>query len=217
MIDRHPVLSGAYEAYLTSHDSAAFVAAVGSRYLISTLERLAEFGSCPTRRAAVVALHFLSDYQSQAVLGRRLRDTDRAVRVLAEHGIVELWRRWGNERQRHRLSDIIRRNMAGQCDLVIREATEFMEEAPGFAEVWNQRAIAFYHCADYERAVEDCRQTLLLNAYHFPAAVGLANCYLELDDAFTALEAFRLADKLNPDMEDVRAQIRYLQRVLEEK
>ena len=45
----------------------------------------------------------------------------------------------------------------------------------------------------------------------------MAHCYLELGDGFAALECFRRALKLNPDMEGVRAQVQYLERSLEEK
>jgi hypothetical protein len=45
----------------------------------------------------------------------------------------------------------------------------------------------------------------------------MGHCYLEMDDPFAALECFRRAVKLNPDLEDVRAQIDYLQRTLEGK
>ena len=47
------------------------------------------------------------------------------------------------------------------------------------------------------------------------AAVGLGHCYLELSDAVGALEAFRRALRMNPDMEGIRAQIQYLERSLE--
>jgi len=82
---------------------------------------------------------------------------------------------------------------------------------------WNQRAIACFELDLFEDAANDCQQTLELNAYHFAAAAGMAHCYLELNDAFAALECFRRALRINPDLEGIRAQVAYLQRTLEGK
>ena len=80
---------------------------------------------------------------------------------------------------------------------------------------WNQRAIAYFHLRRCDESANDCHQTLELNPYHFGAADGMAHCYLEMNDAFAALECFRRALRLNPDMEGVRVQVEYLQRSLE--
>jgi tetratricopeptide (TPR) repeat protein len=99
----------------------------------------------------------------------------------------------------------------------IREATELIDEAPWFAEAWNQRAIGYFARQQFEDAANDCHQTLELNAYHFGAAVGMAHCYLQLDEPFAALENFHRALRLNPDLEDVKGQIEMIQRALEGK
>jgi hypothetical protein len=44
----------------------------------------------------------------------------------------------------------------------------------------------------------------------------MAHCYLELDDARSALECFRRALKLNPDLEDVRTRISFLKQTFED-
>jgi hypothetical protein len=46
--------------------------------------------------------------------------------------------------------------------------------------------------------------------------VGMAHCYLETGEAFAALECFRRAVELNPNLESVRGQIEFLERALEE-
>jgi len=214
---RRPDLERLYHRYLETENTAAFIQSVSQSYLLSTLERLARGGRHVTRRAAIMALGFLGDYAQNPALGRALHDRDRGVRLLADSGIRQLWRRDGNNSQQQRLARIIRLNNNQQYSESIAEAGALIEDAPWFAEAWNQRAIGFFARRKFEDAANDCHQTLELNAYHFGAAVGMAHCYLQLDEPFAALENFRRALRTNPDLEDVRGQIESIQRALEGK
>jgi len=206
-----------YARYLADENSAAFISAVSQRYLIGTLERLAEYGRVASRRAATLALSLVGTYESNAVLGRALNDRDRCVRMIAENGLRDLWMRDGSQEQQSRLKVLVRLNASQQFDEAAEAASELIDEAPSLAEAWNQRAIAYFHIDRYEDSANDCHQTLELNPYHFGAAVGMAHCYLELNDAYAALECFRRALRLNPDMEEVRVQADQLERMLEGK
>jgi tetratricopeptide (TPR) repeat protein len=164
-----------------------------------------------------MALGFLADFTSNTVLGRRLRDSDRGVRMLAENGLREIWCRDGSDSQQLWMRKLIRLNISKQSPVAIEQASLLIDEAPWFAEAWNQRAIAYYRVGRYAESVDDCSQTLELNPYHFAAAVGMANCYLQLNDGYAALECFRRALKLNPNLERVRTQAARLQKVLKRK
>jgi tetratricopeptide (TPR) repeat protein len=214
---RRPTLQRLYHRYLETEETATFVREVARHYLSSTLARLAAGGDYVSRRAAVMAIGFLGDYSHNAILGRAMSDHDRGVRLLADSGIRQLWRRDGNLHQQRTLTRICRLNQNEQYAEVIHEASALIDEAPAFAEAWNQRAVAYFATRRFEDAANDCHQTLELNAYHFGAAIGMAHCYLHLDEPFAALENFRRAVALNPDLEDVRGQIDMLQRALEEK
>ena len=52
---------------------------------------------------------------------------------------------------------------------------------------------------------------------YFLAALGAANCNLELDRIQPALEGYRLALAINPDLDTVRSQIDYLARIAEDR
>ncbi len=212
-----PVLLTLYERYLDERDARLFAKAVSQRYATATLERLAQVGDRYRRRAAVLALGLLADYDSNHVMGGALVDVDRGVRMLAENGIRHVWNRDGNSHQRKQLVEIIRRNDAGEFDKAIELATELLEQAPGFAEAWNQRAVAYFQSGCYADSIRDCRQTLEINPYHFGAASGMGRCYLKLDDRISALECFRRALRLNPNLEQIRAQVIYLQKSLKGK
>lgn len=214
---RVALLQGYYQSYLKNPDSARFIKKVSSRYTLGTLERLTSHGSPSTRRAAALALGFLADYDSNHVLGRCLQDGDRAVRTLAENAIRNVWRRSGSESQRQLLETVIRLNAAQQYHEAIVRATELIEQAPWFAEAWNQRAVAYFQGGRHKESIRDCHQALEINPYHFLAAAGMGQCHLHLSNHAEALESFKRALRLCPDLEGVRANVTYLERSLKRK
>lgn len=214
---RHPFLDRLYLRYLDDEESAGFITAVSRHYSIPTLERLAEFGQYLSRRGAILALGYLGSFRSSPTMAHALRDSDRVVRILAENGIFDLWCRDGNDSQQQQMRIVVRLNDAHQFEEAHALASQLIDEAPQFAEAWNQRAIASFRLGHYEDAANDCQQTLELNSFHFAAAVGMAHCYLELGEGLAALDCFRRAFDLNPNLDSVRGQIEYLERALEER
>jgi tetratricopeptide (TPR) repeat protein len=211
---RTPALHGQYHQYLVDQDTAKFGRQVRRRYTVGTLERLAVAGDRMARRAAILALSQLGDYNSNATLGRALHDDDRGVRMLAESGIRQLWSRIGTTGHRRQLEAIVELNAQQRFDEAVTRATRLIEEAPWLAETWNQRALALFSTGRYPESIHDCSQALEINPYHFGAATGMAQCHLKLNNRHLALECFRRALRLNPNLEGVRAHVLYLQRTL---
>lgn len=211
---RLPLLNDFYNQYLIDHDANALGNRVLQKYGIGTLERLASEGKRMTRRAAVLALGLVADYESNAVLGRAMVDEDRGVRTIAENGIRALWCRDGSPKQQRHLHRVIQLNAAQRFDDAIRQATLLIAESPALAESWNQRAVAYFSTGRYRESICDCEQALELNPYHFGAASGMGQCHLQLNDRAMALECFRRALGLNPGLEGVRAHVLYLQRTI---
>lgn len=205
-----------YTDYLADRDAAEFIRRTSLSYTVSTLERLAVSSASPTRRAAVLALGKLADFRSNHVLGRAMQDEDRMVRLLAEDGIRNLWRRAGSVRENLDLGVILRCNVAKQYEEAIQLASDLIAMSPAMAEAWNQRGVAHYHLGRYAKSIHDCRQALEFNPYHFDAATGMGQCYLQLGRYERALECLRRALKLNPELEGVRAGIYYVRRALKE-
>ena len=211
---RSPIIVVEYQRYLNSQDSASFIKAIAQRYTCATLERLAQTGNRYARRGAVLAIGFLGDYSSNTIVGRALTDRDRGVRTIAENCIQDLWCRVGSREQRLMLRNIVRLNQARKYDDAVRLATDLIHESPWIAEAWRQRGTAHFQLAQYDAAIRNCHQALEINPYHFSAAAGMGHCFMLQDDLVAALESFRRALRLNPGMEDIRAQVIQLQRAL---
>jgi tetratricopeptide (TPR) repeat protein len=214
---RSPHLLDLYETYLDNQDSAGYIHQVSLRYTQGTLQRLSRHPFREVRRAAVLALGFLGGYQCNHTMGRSLLDDDRTVRTLAENGIRSVWTRVGSEQDRQELAEILRLNTAQQFKEVIQRANKLIERCPWYAEAWHQRAIAHYALGRMADAIRDCHETLEINPYHFVAATSMGQAYLELENPVSALECFRRALRLNPNLESVRNHVVRLARLVEDK
>jgi tetratricopeptide (TPR) repeat protein len=212
---RPPLLLMLYQQYLDQQNSAEFTNKVSQSYASGTLERLSRHPSREVRRAAVLALGFLGDYESNNAMGRALLDADRTVRMLAQDGIRSLWMHAGNETERKELKVIVRLNAAHLHRDALVRAANLIERAPWFAEAWHQRAVAFCAMGKIIESIRDCHQTLEINPYHFVAATSMGQAYLQLQNSISALECFRRALRLNPDLEAVRVQVDRLTRLVE--
>ena len=187
---------------------ATFSTHVSELYTPGTLERLTQHAAREIRRAAVLALGLLADYQANAALGAALMDKDRTVRVLAKNAIRAVWTRAGDQTDRSQLATIARLNAARRYQEVLKLADELLARNPGLAEAWNQRAFAHFALGHFAESIRDCNNALELNPYHFIAAAGMGRAYLELANPLAALESFRRALGLNPELQGIRAKPR---------
>ena len=212
---RYPKLERFYQQYLDDEDSARFIRSVTCHYTVGTLDRLVTSQRVQTRRAAILAIGYVGDFSLNETMGNALSDSDRAVRMLADHNIRQIWHRQGSFQERSLLSKLERLNASNQCDEAIELSSELLSKNQSLGEAWNQRSIAYSSKGQLELAVADCRETLNCNRFHFPAAVGMGHCCLKLNSAESALGCFQLALRINPDLESLRLQVRRLQRMLD--
>jgi len=211
-LPRTALLQDWHESYVESHDSATFTRQLAPRYAPSTLERLLTTGPRELRRAAAAALGLIGDYESNAALGAALTDSDRGVRMAAEESIQAVWTRAGTAAQRERLATIVRLNEMKQFRTAVARSTELIREAQRCAEAWNQRAAAHFGLHRFVESIGDFREALDLNPYHFAAAAGMGQCYLQLGNTTSALDCFQRALRINPGLEGVRANVQQLER-----
>lgn len=206
----------AYQDYLESSDTAQFVAMIARNYTNATLLTILDRCDVLQRRAAALALGFLGDITCQDSLGAALCSGDRRLRLVADDTLRAVWARDASEEQRAMLDKIIRMN---ECDLFeesVALCDQLIDNAPRYLEAYNQRALALFHLRDFDRSIDDCRRVLKLSRYHYGAWIGMGHCLLENGDVWGALDSFRMALSIYPDLEPVRLQIRTLERSLQE-
>jgi len=203
-----------YCRFLATENSAGFVESVCEDYTIATLEKLVHQGNSTIRRAAALALGFCGEFECNESLGRALRDSDRGVRLLADHGIRQLWFRAGSPMYRPAIVRSAWLNRCGKHEEALELAHWLITADPDLAEAWNQQANAQSGLDDHESSIQSRKEVLYLNRYHFPAASCMATSYLQQDEVILSLESFRLALDINPDLDNVRSQIGRLERIV---
>lgn len=100
---------------------------------------------------------------------------------------------------------------AGDMEAAIGHLTALTDHAPDFAEGWNARATAYFQAGEYGPSINDIARTLTLNPRHFGALSGLGMIFEQLGDEERALEAYKAALAIHPQLEGVRESIERLE------
>lgn len=212
---RWPRLMEYFDDYLIHARADEFAARVDKVYTQGTLQRLVTHPVAQVRMAAITALGMIGDYDSNHVLGMALLDEMRAIRTAADEAIRRVWMKAGTTQHRRRLAALVRLNTGRHYQAAMQLAAELAHEAPELAEVWHQWATACFYSDRYEEAVRYCHEALELNPYHFAAAALMGQAYLKVSNQVGALDSFRRALRLNPDLEGVRVYVAKLSRIVE--
>lgn len=172
----------------------------------------------PERRAEAVA--WIAEHGTQAdgeALSRRLADENPVVRGLAEQGLWILWHRSGDKA----VDELMARG-AAQMELqqykqAIATYTEVIRRKPAFAEGWNRRAITYFLAGEYRKSLADCDQVIKRNPRHFGALAGYGQIYFRLERYDKAIEYWRRALEVNPNMAGLETNIKGAEQLLAEK
>lgn len=192
----------------------SFKRKAAARYTEGTLQRLLQSDEVRSRRAAALALGLLGTMESNHVLAAALQDEDRRLRHTAADALWSLWFRADSRTHNRELQRLLR--IADPVEAK-RGFADLIEKAPCFAEAYNQRAILHFRLAEYHKSIADCEEVLRLNPYHFGARAGLGQCYVKLRKPRAALQAFRKALEINPDLDGVQDAVRSLEASLGEE
>jgi tetratricopeptide (TPR) repeat protein len=86
-----------------------------------------------------------------------------------------------------------------------------------WAEAWNKRATVLYLMKQYESSLADIEITLVLEPRHFGALSGQALNYIELNLYEKAIESYKSAQKIYPDIDGARKMIPQLQELIKDQ
>jgi len=164
-----------------------------------------------TRRAAAGQLGEVGRMTDVAALVKALRDRDEETRAIAEAAIWEIWGRSGDaeiDALYVRGLELMNFGAAGEA---IKTFNLIISKKPDFAEGWNKRATLYYTVGEYKKSLRDCDEVMKRNPLHFGALAGYGLIYLQLNQPERALEYFRRALKINPNMQGVANNIELLQ------
>ena len=167
-----------------------------------------------TRAEAVAWIANRGAMADAPLLHERLRDESAFVRRFAEQGLWLLWTRSGDAEIDRLMANATDEMQAGRYSRAITVLTVITEKKPDFAEAWNRRATVYYLDGQFEKSIADCHEVLKRNPGHFGALSGMGQIYFQLEDWGKALEWYRRALEVNPNMLGVEMNVRMLEEKL---
>jgi tetratricopeptide (TPR) repeat protein len=169
------------------------------------------------RERGVVGLARNGRMADAPVLVAALRDPDESVRATAEQALWIVWSRSGNAQVDKLFAQGLEEMNGGRFDDGIATFSRVIEMAPEFAEGWNKRATLYFLAGDYRKSLADCDEVMKRNPAHFGALAGYGQIYLRLDEPEKALDYFKRALGVNPNMGSVEAAVRLLEHALAQR
>jgi tetratricopeptide (TPR) repeat protein len=147
------------------------------------------------------------------VLGR-LNDADPQVRALAAAATWEIWSRSGDPAIDKLFARGIEQMQASALTDALATFSTIVRLKPDFAEAWNKRATIYFLLGRNEESLRDCDEVLKRNRKHFGALAGAGQIHLQLGNPELALEFFRRAVDINPNLEGPAEMIPILEELL---
>ena len=156
-----------------------------------------------------------SDLTPQAERGARLEKlferlksekNSESAALIAE----EVWALWLDSGS-DTVNFILRRGMAAQTRGELKLARHMFDNVttlePNFPEGWARSSRLAYEEEDFSRALTDASRTLVIEPRHFYALWTMGNVFEKLGRQEDALEAYREAGKLYPELDAVKKRL----------
>jgi tetratricopeptide (TPR) repeat protein len=151
------------------------------------------------------------------LLVKRLADENPVVREVAEQAVWLAWSRSGDAETDRLLETGAAEMNGGRHARAIEIFSAVIARAPGFAEGWNKRATAYFLAGDLRQSLADCDEVMKRNPQHFGALSGYGQIYVRLEEYDKAIEYFRRALKVNPNLSHLEPLIRKLEAIQRER
>jgi tetratricopeptide (TPR) repeat protein len=174
----------------------------------------------PEASARLAAVNRLAEIGQMADADRllgRLGDADPQVRDSAALAMWRIWSRSGDPAIDQLFARGVESMQAGEHEQALAVFNDIVARKPGFAEGWNKRATLYFLLGRNRESLKDCDEVLKRNPNHFGALSGAGQIHLNLGNPQLALEFFRRALKVNPNLDSVRQVIPLLEQHLRDK
>jgi len=179
--------------------------------------RAVEQPEAGVRLAAVNRLAEIGQMSDADRLVGRLGDADPQVRDSAAQAMWRIWSRSGDPAIDQLFARGAEFMQAGAYEEALVVFNEIVARQPDFAEGWNKRATLYFLLGRNRESLKDCDEVLKRNPNHFGALSGAGQIHLNLGNPQLALEFFRRALKVNPNLDSVRQVIPLLEQHLRDK
>lgn len=150
------------------------------------------------------------------ILRQRLVDDSPLVRGVAEQGLWQLWSRSGDKTIDALMAKGVEAMQAGEFKESIATFSEVIRRKPAFAEGWNKRATALFLAGEFRKSLADCDEVMKRNPYHFGALAGYGQIYFQLERYDKAIQYWKRALKVNPNMGNLEVNIKAAEELLAE-
>ena len=172
----------------------------------------------PQRRAEAIA--WIAEHgmpSDDAALRSRLKDESPFVRRYAEQALWVLWSRSGDDAVDALMETGVEQMQAQQFGAAIATFSEVIRRKPSFAEGWNKRATVLFMAGELKRSLADCDEVVKRNPNHFGALAGYGQIYFQLEQYEKAIEYWKRALAVNPNMDGVQAGIKSAEALIAER
>ena len=186
----------------------------------STHDEAVRAAASPDADQRAEALAWIASHGTQddaPLIGKHLTDDSRYVRNVAEQALWTLWSRSGDDEIDALLATGIERMKAGALDDAIAVFSQVIERRPDFAEGWNKRATALFLAGEFRRSLADCDEVMKRNPLHFGALAGYGQIYFQLEQYERAIQFWKRALAVNPNMTGVEINIHATEQLLADR
>ena len=146
----------------------------------------------------------------------RLGDTDARVQTAAATAVWQIWGRSGDPKIDQLFSRGLEQMQASALGDALATFNEIVRRKPAFAEGWNKRATVYFLLGENEKSLKDCEEVFKHNPHHFGAMSGAGQIHLQLGNMRRALELFRRAVEVNPNLQGPAQMIPLIEQQLQD-
>ena len=168
------------------------------------------------RRGALARLAEVGRMEDVDRLLARLDDADPEVRELAAAATWQIWSRSGDPAVDKLFARGIAQMEAAALEDALSTFSAIVKRRPAFAEGWNKRATILFLLGRFDESLKDCDEVLKRNPKHWGALSGAGQIHLQLGNAERALEYFRRALAVNPNLRGAAEIVPVLEEMLRE-